>query len=180
MKCHFCSMCTLQRVSVDSRNRGRNLYNFLPPLKYYFIQFLGPRFFKVIGIQLIRYKGRHLYTTPPPFWNIIFLKGWGPRYVKEIGSGSAKLFQTHGSGDFLACVRWRQSAKPTLYMFIHLFIHLFMCFQEHTMFSDDEDERVTHLSEVEKICEIYSYADLQDLNNRLQENSTAKQVNFYM
>ena len=47
------------------------------------------------------------------------------------------------------------------------------------MFSDDEDERVTHLSEVEKICEIYSYADLQDLNNRLQENSTAKQVNFY-
>jgi len=44
------------------------------------------------------------------------------------------------------------------------------------MFSDDEDERVTHLAEVEKICEIYSYADLQDLNNRLQENSTAKQV----
>jgi len=48
--------------------------------------------------------------------------------------------------------------------------------KEHTMFSDDEDERVTHLAEVEKICEIYSYADLQDLNKRLQENSTAKQV----
>ena len=48
------------------------------------------------------------------------------------------------------------------------------------MFSDDEDERVTHLAEVEKICEIYSYADLQDLNNRLQENSTAKQVNVHI
>jgi len=39
--------------------------------------------------------------------------------------------------------------------------------KDNDMFVEDEDERVTHLSEVEKMCELYSIEQLRDLVDRL-------------
>merc|ERR1712083_1044171 len=42
--------------------------------------------------------------------------------------------------------------------------------KEQNYFVDDEDEKVTHLAEVEKMCELYNCDQLKDLVERLEKN----------
>ena len=44
------------------------------------------------------------------------------------------------------------------------------------MFAENENMKVVNLLEMEKICDVYSLEKLRDLNDRLQDNQTAKQV----
>ena len=44
------------------------------------------------------------------------------------------------------------------------------------MFAEDEDEKVHNLKATEMICEIYNIEQIRDLNARLNDNSTAKQI----
>jgi len=48
--------------------------------------------------------------------------------------------------------------------------------KDHDMFAESESDRVLHMTETEKICEIYSLDQLKDLNSRLSENATARTV----
>ena len=48
--------------------------------------------------------------------------------------------------------------------------------QDHEMFAEDEDEKVHNLKATEMICEIYNIEQIRDLNARLNDNSTAKQI----
>ena len=44
------------------------------------------------------------------------------------------------------------------------------------MFAENENMKVVNLLEMEKICDVYTLEKLRDLNDRLQDNQTAKQV----
>jgi len=48
--------------------------------------------------------------------------------------------------------------------------------KDHEMFAEDEDEKVHNLKATEMICEIYNIEQIRDLNARLNDNSTAKQI----
>ena len=44
------------------------------------------------------------------------------------------------------------------------------------MFASNDDERVHHLAEVEKMCEVYTLDQLTTLNNNLAASSNPKEV----
>ena len=48
--------------------------------------------------------------------------------------------------------------------------------QEHDMFAENENMKVVNLLEMEQICDVYTLEKLRDLNERLQDNQTAKDV----
>merc|ERR1712029_991557 len=43
---------------------------------------------------------------------------------------------------------------------------------EHNYFTSDETEKVSNMAEVEKICEVYSYEQIKELNSKLETNSS--------
>jgi len=44
--------------------------------------------------------------------------------------------------------------------------------KEHNYFTSDETEKVSNMAEVEKICEVYSYEQIKELNSKLETNSS--------
>jgi len=48
--------------------------------------------------------------------------------------------------------------------------------KEKGFFASDEDERVLHMSEVEKMCEVYTLDQLTDINNKLESSDKPKDV----
>ena len=47
--------------------------------------------------------------------------------------------------------------------------------KEYNYFTSDETEKVSNMAGVEKICEVYSYEQIKELNKKLESNSsTAK------
>merc|ERR1719300_1160629 len=44
--------------------------------------------------------------------------------------------------------------------------------KEHDYFTSDETEKVSNMAEVEKICEVYSYEQIKELNSKLETNSS--------
>merc|ERR1712042_84089 len=50
--------------------------------------------------------------------------------------------------------------------------------KEQNYFVNDEDEKVTHLAEVEKMCELYNCDQLRDLVERLEKDKTKSREVF--
>ena len=49
--------------------------------------------------------------------------------------------------------------------------------KEYNYFTSDETEKVSNMAGVEKICEVYSYEQIKELNKKLESNSsTAKDI----
>merc|ERR1712083_823591 len=50
--------------------------------------------------------------------------------------------------------------------------------KEQNYFVNDEDEKVTHLAEVEKMCELYNCDQLKDLVERLEKDKSKSREVF--